>query len=146
MGSIRWIPWDCHGRSTKVNGTVRGSFVALRQWDIHRRNKGMYSSRSLFLKVRAFVPFFVFFLLLLVVKILTCSYFYFYTVRLFKRFGRRWRGSTRKERHGVRFSREKVQNLFCYWYSRKQPGDPTMLCARGGVRRISHRARHVDVL
>ena len=106
----------------------------------------MYSSRSLFLKVRAFVPFFVFFLLLLVVKILTCSYFYFYTVRLFKRFGRRWRGSTRKERHGVRFSREKVQNLFCYWYSRKQPGDPTMLCARGGVRRISHRARHVDVL
>ena len=43
------------------------------------------------------------------------------TVRLFKRFGRRRRCSSREERDGVRFSREEVQNVLRYWYSRKQP-------------------------
>ena len=68
---------------------------------------------------------------------------FYKTVRLFKRFGRRRRGRSREERHGVRFSREEVQNMLRYWYSRKQPGDATVLGARGGVRRISRRARHV---
>jgi hypothetical protein len=65
------------------------------------------------------------------------------TVRLFKRFGRRRRCSSREERDGVRFSREEVQNVLRYWYSRKQPWNATVLGTRGGVRRISHRARHV---
>ena len=51
-------------------------------------------------------------------------------------------GGVVREREKVRFSRAK---LTCYWYSLKQP-ETRQCLARGGVRRISHRARHVDVL
>ena len=138
MGSIRRVSRDCHGRSAKVNGTVRGSFLALRERDIHRRHKGMFtviilsSKRSnkhtgqlvVFFLFLNFFPSFHFAWLCYKRKSITHRPAFISrddTVRLFKRFGRRRRCSSREERDGVRFSREEVQNVLRYWYSRKQP-------------------------
>ena len=138
MGSIRRVSRDCHGRSAKVNGTLRGSFLALRERDIHRRHKGMFTviilsskrtnkhtggSSSFFLFLN-FFPSFHFAWVVLQKKNITHLPTFVSrdnTVRLFKRFGRRRRCSSREERDGVRFSREEVQNVLRYWYSRKQP-------------------------
>lgn len=140
MGSIRRVSRDCHGRSAKVNGTLRGSFLALRERDIHRRHKGMFtviilSSKRTNKHTGQLVFFFIF--KLFPVFSFACFWLCYKrknivthrpafvsrdnTVRLFKRFGRRRRRSSREERDGVRFSREEVQNVLRYWYSRKQP-------------------------
>ena len=138
MGSIRRVSRDCHGRSAKVNGTLRGSFLALRERDIHRRHKGMFTrdysffqtlkqthrAARLFFLFLNFFPSFHFAWLCYKRKSITHRPAFISrdnTVRLFKRFGRRRRCSSREERDGVRFSREEVQNVLRYWYSRKQP-------------------------
>ena len=108
----------------------------------------MYSSRSLFLKVRAFVPFFVFFLLLLS----TSSKYSRTLISIFTQYvylnGSDEDGGVVRGKRGTEYGLvvKKCKTCFVIGIHGNNLETRQMLCARGGVRRISHRARHVDVL